>query len=476
VSRPRASVSLAAACAAALACLVAPAGAGAASDTEVSIMDDQLLLDASDAKLEEVVTRFERLGVDRVRVSAFWASHAPQARSRRKPGKFNAASGVDPAYNWVALDRIVGAVTAHNMRLLISITTPAPLWGTQAPDKGNGLYKPDPKEFANYAEAVAQRYERFPVQYAILNEPNQPGWLQPQSQGGKLVAPRIYRNLVRAAYPRIKQRDPSSIVLVGELAPSGRDKRGEREPIRPLEFLRAFGSTSSPPPADAIGHHPYSFFDPPTQRSEDPDDAAIGDASRLLATLDKLTSKGAIDAKRGSKLNVYYTEFGYQTDPPDPFAGISLSRQDRYLQEAAYRAWRNKRIKAYNQFRLTDGKIGRSQGLRAFNEFQSGLMFANGRKKPSYEGFATPLVIDPATPRAGSSVRLWGQARPGGAHAITVEFRTGDSGAFERVAQPQTDARGYFTTKVNARAGYYRYSYSGGGTSGTSPALRLRTR
>ncbi len=438
-------------------------------------MDDQLLLDASDAKLEEVMNRFQRLGVDRIRVSAFWAGHAPSARSRTKPKNFNAGSGTDPRYNWAALDRVVGGATARGIRLLISITTPAPFWGTQNPGRKNGLYKPDPKQFASFAQAVAQRYSRFPVQYAILNEPNQPGWLLPQSEGKKLVAPVIYRNLVRAAYPKIKRQAPNALVLVGELAPSGRTQRGANEPIRPLTFLRAFGSTSKPPPADAIGHHPYSFFDPPDKKSADPDDAAIGDSARLFSALDKLTSKGAIDAKRGRKLDVYYTEFGYQTDPPDPFAGVSLSRQSRYLQQAAHQVWRTPRLRAYNQFRLTDGKIGKAKGLRAFNEFQSGLLFANGRKKPSYDAFAAPLWIDPAKPRSGASARLWGQVRPGGASQVVVEFRSG-SGSFAEVARATTDARGYFTASVTARSGEYRYSYSGGGATGTTPSLKLSTR
>ena len=438
-------------------------------------MDDQLLLDGSDAKLAEVMSRFQRLGVDRVRVSAFWAGHAPSPRSRTKPKNFDASSGVDPNYNWTALDRVVAFVVANNMRVLISITTPAPYWGTASPSRRNGLWKPKPSDFGDFAAAVAKRYERFPVQYAILNEPNQPGWLMPQSEGGKLASPRIYRSLVRAAYPRIKRFDPNAIVLVGELAPSGRDKRGASEPVRPLEFLRAFGSGSKPPPADAIGHHPYSFFDPPDVASADSDDAAIGDAGRLFKTLDKLTSSGRIAAKRGRKLDVYYTEFGYQTDPPDPFAGISLSRQSRYLQQAAFEVWRHPRIKAYNQFRLTDGKITALKGLRAFNEFQSGLLFSNGRKKPSYDTFTAPLWIDPAKPRSGSRARLWGQVRPGGAAQVVVEFRSG-SGAFAEVARATTDARGYFTASVTARSGEYRYRYSGGGATGTTPSLKLSTR
>ena len=68
------------------------------------------------------------------------------------------------------------------------------------------------------------RYGAVADQFAILNEPNQGAWLQPQSLGGKPVAPHLYGALVRAAYPAIKLAAPKATVLVGELGDNPRER------------------------------------------------------------------------------------------------------------------------------------------------------------------------------------------------------------------------------------------------------------
>jgi hypothetical protein len=217
-----------------------------------------------------------------------------------------------------------------------------------------------------------------------------------------------------------------------------------------------------PVPADAVAHHPYRFFGSPNGRSRSRDDAAIGDSRRLLRVLDRLVRLGRIRPSGGRRLNVYYTEFGYQTDPPDPFAGIPLGRQSRYLQQAAYLAWRTPRIRGINQFRLTDGRLS-GRGLSAFREFQSGLLFSNRRPKPAFRSFPHPFVI------AGS--RFWGQVRPGGAHSVAIEHRAGH-GRFRTVRRVQTDGAGYFSVRLARRRGQWRYLYTDG-PRGTSDTLTI---
>jgi hypothetical protein len=109
-----------------------------------------------------------------------------------------------------------------------------------------------------------------------------------------------------------------------------------------------------------------------------------------------------------------------------------------------------------------DGAIDRSRGLEGYREFQSGLLFADGRRKPAYRTFARPFVI---VDRRGR-IRVWGQVRPGAAHEVTIERRSGRR--FRRVATVRTDVRGYFQSRIRARTGWYRYRWSGG----TSEALR----
>jgi hypothetical protein len=453
-----------------------PGRALAAGGAEVSIMDDQLLLGRSQSFVDRQMQIFNSLGVDRLRVSAFWDGNAPSPNSTRKPRSFDGANANDPRYRWGALDRVVLSAYRHGIKLMVSITTPAPRWATTGHRKG-GLWKPSAREFGAFAEAVARRYGAVVDQYGISNEPNQGGWLQPQSTRGGLVAPGLYRAMVQAAYPRIKAADPASTALIGNLASSGSNAHGRRAPIRPLAFLREMACVNShyrpirrgscgrfkPIPADAVAHHPYRFFGSPGGHSRNRDDAAIGDSGRLLRVLDRLVRSGRIRPSAGHRrMSVFYTEFGYQTNPPDPFAGISLARQRRFLQEAAYVAWRSPRIRGLNQFRLTDGRLS-GRGLSAFREFQSGLLFSNRRPKPAFRSFPHPFVI------AGS--RFWGQVRPGGAHTVSIQYRPG-GGGFRVVRRVRTDRFGYFSARLGRRRGQWRYVYTDG-PRGTSDTLTI---
>src|SRR3954452_10376000 len=418
--------------------------AWAAHGAELSMMDDQALLGASQAKVDSVLARMQALGADRLRVSAFWSDIAPAPTSTTKPAGFKAANFDDPGYDWADLDRVVASAVAHGMHVLVSISTPMPYWASVKPSLKNDVWEPRRDEFAQFAYAVALRYRASVDQFAILNEPNQGAWLQPQSLRGQLVAPHVYRGLVQAGYPAVKTAAPDATVLVGELAASGRDDPGVTRPIRPLRFLRALGCRDGrfravrsgrckgfkAVPLDALGHHPYALFQSPFQRSHYRDDAAVGDWRRLEQTLDRLVSKRALTPGRRGKLPIYYTEFGYQTDPPDPFAGIPLSRQSRWLQDTAYAVWRTPRVLGLNQFRLTDGRI-RGKGPLAFREFQSGLFFANGKRKPAAATFPNPIVVRPS---GRSRLLVWGQVRPGGSHPVVIERRSPGSKRFVQVA------------------------------------------
>lgn len=461
---------------AALLASAAPATAGPRAET--SIMDDQLLLNESRDAVDGDMAAFRTLGVDRVRVSAFWSQIAPAPTSETRPAGFDASNPSSPGYSWRALDDVVDSAVRHGFRVMVSISTPVPVWASADPARNNQLWKPKANEFGDFAAAVVRRYGSVVDHWGAANEPNVAAWLQPQSGKSGLIAPHLYRAMVQSAYPRIKALDPTSVVLVGELAASGRSGRGATRGIRPLLFLREMACRNKkwkpirsgrcrnfkPIPLDAVGHHPYQLLLAPTRRSANRYDAAIGDGRRLLRTLDRLSRLKVLTGGRGRRLSVYYTEFGYQTSPPDPFAGVSLAQQRLYLQQAAYAAYKTPRVKGLNQFRLTDGAIVGS-GLRRFAEFQSGLMFRDRRKKPAYAVFPNPFVI--------TKDRFWGQVRPGGEHSVRV-LRAAERGApWRLVAQVRTNTKGYFNFRLpGRRAGYYRYTYTS--PSGASATLRVR--
>jgi hypothetical protein len=291
---------------------------------------------------------------------------------------------------------------------------------------------------------------------------------------------------VRAAYPAIKAADPVSQVLIGELAPIGRDLAGSRASLKPLPFMRAFGCVDAayrplrtgecrgfrPATADGFAYHPHGVKNGPSDPNPDLDEAQIADLPRLFATLDRLTGARRILVSTGKPLDLYLTEFGYQTFPPDVAVGVTPTLQARYLQQAAYLTWRNPRIKNVTHYEWEDEPIRYlGPGAKAFSGWQSGLFYADGEPKPAAQAFANPFWIDPRP--GGRSARLWGQVRPGGAHAVSVQKRPAGSAAWVTVARLRTNGSGYWAKIVplGARA-EYRYRYDAG-TSGaaTSPAM-----
>src|SRR3954462_5075534 len=104
--------------------VVARAPALAAHDAELSMMDDQALLGASQEQADEVLGRMTALGADRLRVSAYWSDIAPSPHATTRPTDFDPRNPFDPKYRWAALDRVVSSAAAHGLRVLISISTP----------------------------------------------------------------------------------------------------------------------------------------------------------------------------------------------------------------------------------------------------------------------------------------------------------------------------------------------------------------
>ena len=444
---------------------------------EIGFEDERLLL-GDPQGAPGLLAQWSALGVKVVRLHAQWWTIAPQ---RRPPG-FRAADPADPHYDWTALDRAVASVRAAGLTAMLTVTGPGPLWTSGAPARQNARWEPSPTEFGRFAHAVAARYRDQVDRYLVWNEPNQPGWLQPQNACvGRVctpVAPHLYRALVRAAVPQIHTADPGSQVLLGELAPVGSPLHSRSSPIAPLPFLRAMACVDAryrplhggpcagfkPAAADAFGYHPHPKLHAPDQPNPNRDEAQIADLGRLLGVLDRL--KGRLDAPGG----VYLTEFGYQTSPPDLVSGISLPLQARYLQQASYIAWRNPRIRSLSFYQWDDEPVlSRGRGTRAYSGWQSGLRFVTGRAKPALSTFQAPFVIDLRARVA------WGQVRPAASPVVTLMERPPGATTFQDVAQATTGADGSFALGIAPDAGAsYEYRWTPAPTlADPMPAPRL---
>src|SRR5207248_3061537 len=102
-------------------------------------------------------------------------------------------------------------------------------------------------------------------------------------------------------------------------------------------------------PDSGLAYHPYTKPAGP-RLSEAQDDAAIGQLGRVRATLDALARRG----KLPPGLPIWITEFGYQTNPPDPIFGASLGRAAGFMDQSEWIAFRNSRVAAYSQYTLFD--------------------------------------------------------------------------------------------------------------------------
>jgi hypothetical protein len=447
-----------------------PAHAAQAKSTEIGITDDRNLLPGG-PRADKAVQQWRALGVDNVRIFAQWSKIAPPKR----PAGFNGGDPASPGYQWFYVDNAIARVRAQGMTVTLNITGPGPVWASSEPRRHKGAWKPKPGAYAAFAKAVARRYGTQVDRYILYNEPNISTWLSPQAscKRGRCtpVSPHLYRSLVRAAYPAVRAADPGAQVVIGALSPRGQRLRATNTVMRPLLFLRRLGCRSDsfrrirsgackhfkPATGDGFAIHPYSGRLPPQRSHPNPDDVALASISRLTKTLDRLQRQRALKATT-RRFGIYVDEYAYQTKPPDKIGGVALFKQDRWLQEAAYIAWRNPRIRLFTQYlwrdepRSSDGSYG---------GWQSGLRFSNGRAKPSYSHFDTPFDLDAARNR------LWGQVRAGGAHTVTVQHRPHGSSGWRTLAVVKTDKRGYWSLVRHLRAGTaYRFR-SGGLTSVT---------
>lgn len=399
----------------AIAMLIAAAVAGPAADAsprQLTIMQDDVQVRGAPA---ETLDEFASLGVDIVKLNLYWDEVAP--RGRRKPAGFD---GADPgSYSWGNYDEIVRAIVARGMQPFLSLGGRGPAWATGKRGR-RGTNRPKAKEFRLFAEAAGLRFPDVAI-WSIWNEPNLYSWLSPQRRAGVPVSPSMYRRLYLAGHAGLRASgNGDDTILLGELMPRGGT---DRRKVPPLAFLRemvCLNSSHRPYrgraakrrgcgrvgriPTSGLAYHPYTLAGGPRVK-ELPDDAAIGQLSRVRKTLDALARRG----KLPPRLKIWMTEFGYQTRPPDPFA-TPLRRAPGLMDLSEWIAFRNRRVATYAQYTLRDNPF-----------WQSGLRFANGRAKPGvYEAFRMPLLVRSL---GGNAVEVFGGLRSASGGSASVESK-----------------------------------------------------
>ncbi len=463
------SRAVAAVAALAFALLAGPGTAFAHQQQESVFMDDNRLLYRGQEVADRTLDELRDLGVDRVRLSLHWRAVARGHRSSHRP------AGPDYDLSTLhAIEHAIRAARARGIEALVNVTGGAPLWATGRRD-GRPVslqYRPDPKEFARFVELLG-RHLRGVDAWSIWNEPNQGALLQPQWEDGRLTSPGIYRGLVRAALRGLKRSGHGGdIILLGETAPRGSERRDATGSVRPGPFLRELFCFDEDllPTCDfgdrleisGYAHHPYSIVSPPDLPHANPDDMTLADRDRLVRVIDAAASAGRIP----HELPLWYTEYGYQTMPPDPYRGIPPEQHAAWLVKAERMTFLDQRVAAHAQFLMLDDVPRPRRDRTRWGTYQSGLRWADGRRKPAYAAYRLGLDA-PARVGLGEPLTLWGFVRgaPNGeAQRVQVELKRPGADAFLPVGPPVDvyDARGYFEVPAPLRqSGTWRLRWNG---------------
>ena len=177
---------------------------------------------------------------------------------------------------------------------------------------------------------------------------------------------------------------------------------------------------------------------------------------RLFTALDKLKARKRL--RLGSTFHL--TEFGYETSPPDPASGISLALQTRYLQQAAYVAWKTKRVAGLSFYQWDDEPTKNlGSGTRRYFGWQTGLRRNNGKPKPVLSTMPAPFVIDQA--KGSRSGLLWGQVRVDALAAITIQVKQRGAAEFSDLTTLTTAADGTWSRRITLTSrAQYRYRWT----------------
>ncbi len=400
--------------AAALALVALGLAAGEASagrSAQYGVQDDAWLENGA-GTLESRLDELDRLGVQVVRYTLRW-----DVVAARRPRL--AADPDDVAYEWEAADRVLAGLRRHRITPLVTLFG-TPGWANRG--RGPNVAPSAANAFASFARAAARRYP-WVKRWTIWNEPNQAIWLRPASV-------RTYvRTLLNPAYEAIHDVLPGAVVGGGVTA-----ARGGSAGVAPVPWIRSMGMLGAK--LDAYAHHPY----PANPRADTPWSPACPRCSTLtMADLERLEAE--VRRNLGPK-RIWLTEYGYQTNPPDFLLGVSPARQAALVASAARRAYFARGVDMLLFFLVRDDA--------ASDGWQSGLIAANGRRKPAYEAFRMPFT---QVARKGGVVSVWGQIRPGsGRRAFRIRMLDGRRSRWLGGTH-RTDPRGFFSLDVRAPRG-----------------------
>jgi hypothetical protein len=357
--------------------------AAAAANMSIGVYDEGQTFFGN---LDQVFSQYKALHVGVLRVNLYWGG--PLGVAKQRP--FSSSDPRDAAYDWSVYDRTAFYAAASGIKLLFSITG-TPRWAN-----GDQSSNRPPRNYAllrGFAYAAAARYSGTYVGndgrvlpavrlWAAWNEPNNPNFLRPQfvkEQGEWVIqSARDYAKICNAVYDGVHATlFKGEQVACGVTAPRGNNNPASARPsVSPVAFLTA-AKKAGMKRFDAYAHNPYYGVPTETPTTRPPGTKSGGTPTAItLANIDILIA--AVGHLYGAR-PIWITEYGYQTNPPDPHFGVSWAKQARYLTQAFAVARKNARIKLMLWFLVRDEPN--------IAGWQSGLITTGGTRKPAFSAF-----------------------------------------------------------------------------------------
>jgi hypothetical protein len=263
-------------------------------------------------------------------------------------------------------------------------------------------------EFASYAAAIVRDAPAID-DVIVGNEPNlNRFWLPQYELDGTSAAPAAYLALLARTYDALKAVDPEVEVYGGAVSPRGTDRPdGIRPTHSPTTFIQGLGaayraSGRTRPVMDALAIHPYmdNSSQPPATAHPLGTNITIADYEKLIALL-----RDAFDgtAQIGSKLPIFYGEFGVESDIPASKASLYTGTEPattRPVSEETQAAYYEQALAlAFCQPTVEGMLVFLSRDERPRAQWQSGVYYVDGTPKSSL-----PRVTRALDRTAGGSI------------------------------------------------------------------------
>jgi len=361
-----------------------PSPAGASRFLQPGIHDDAQILNGDP---EVIFPRLEELNTKLIRVTLWWGG--PSGVARSKP--VQPANPADPSYDWMRYDRVTRYAREYGIQVVFTVVG-TPSWANGGRERS--IAPTSAGDLRSFVTAAARRYggsttvggELLPAvkRWVAWNEPNNPVFLKPQFRrvNGTWViqSARDYARICNAVVAGVRTGQRGGKVACGATAPRGNNNPTSVRPsVSPLTFLvamRRYGAIGF----NAFAHHPYYGSRLETPDTRPPRGPQGQPATAVtLANLDVLSSR--LVRLYGGSMRIWVTEYGYQTNPPDPLFGVSWAQQARYMARAYAKLKQNARVDMFIWFLLRDET--RAGG------WESGLFTAAWNEKSSHSTFAS---------------------------------------------------------------------------------------